>query len=209
MEIFNCDQNSAEWMLARCGIPTASAFKDILAKGEGKMRRTYMHKLAGEIITGQPAESFTNAHMERGHEMEGEARELYAFSNAIEPLRVGFVRNGPKGCSPDSLIGENGGLEIKTALPHIQVERILKDQLPPEHRAQVQGSLWVTEREFWDFVSYWPRMPLFTVRVYRDEAYIRELSEAVDAFNEELATVVERVRAYGAFDSGGEHGKAA
>lgn len=197
VEIFDCDQNSAEWMQARCGIPTASAFKDVMAKGEGKVRKTYMLKLAGEIITGQPSESYSNAHMERGHEMEGEARELYAFSNAVEPYQVGFVRNGPKGCSPDSLIGDNGGLEIKTALPHIQIDRILRGTLPSEHRAQVQGTLWVTEREWWDFCSYWPGLPLFSIRVHRDEEYIKTLADEVERFNEELAGIVEQVREYG------------
>ena len=197
IQVFDCDQNSDEWALARCGIPTASAFKDVLAKGEGKMRKTYMLKLAGEIITGQPSESYSNAHMERGHEMEDEARELYAFSNGVQPARVGFVRNGNVGCSPDSLIGETGGLEIKTALPHIQIDRILRGTLPSEHRAQVQGTLWVTEREFWDFASYWPSLPLFTIRVHRDETFIKTLADEVDRFNEELAGVVEKVRQYG------------
>lgn len=197
MQVFDCDQNSAEWMQARCGIPTASAFKDVLAKGEGKVRKTYMLKLAGEIITGQPTDSYSNAHMERGHEMEDEARQLYAFSNAVEPISVGFIRNGNVGCSPDSLIGESGGVEIKTALPHIQIDRILRGTLPSEHRAQVQGTLWVTEREWWDFVSYWPGLPMFTIRVSRDEEYIKTLADEVERFNEELAGVVEQVRRYG------------
>lgn len=200
LQIIDCEQNSAEWMQARAGIPTASQFSTVLASGKGGgesvTRRKYMLQLAGEILTGEVAENYTNAHMDRGHEMEQEARDLYAFMYDAEPVRVGFIRNGQKGASPDSLIGDKGGLEIKTALPHIQIDRLLRDTLPPEHRAQVQGSMWVAEREWWDFASYWPRLPLFVTRVYRDEEYIARLSEAVDAFNEELAGVVDSIRTY-------------
>lgn len=200
MDVLHCEQGTAEWHAARTGIPTASMFATILAKGKGdaasKTRATYMRKLAGEIITGDPMESYSNDHMERGKVMEAEARDLYAFQQNVEPMQVGFIRSGQKGCSPDSLIANDGGCEIKTKLPHLQIEVLERGTLPPEHKAQCQGVLWVAEREWIDFVSYWPKMPLFVCRVTRDEEYIAALSDAVDAFNDELAALVERVRAY-------------
>ena len=117
--------------------------------------------------------------------MEDEARETYAFINDTDIQRVGFIRNGNKGASPDSLVGANGGLEIKTALPHIQIDRLERDRLPPEHKAQVYGNIWLAEREWWDFVSYWPRLPVLTVRVHRDEEYIKTLSDEIDRFNDD------------------------
>lgn len=198
MQVFtDLEQGSPEWFAARAGIPTASKFATVMAKGEGKTRSEYMRTLAGEILTGEPAEQFSNVHTERGNAMEDEARDTYAFINGVEPTRVGFIRNGNCGASPDSLIGENGGLEIKTALPKIQIDRLERNRLPPEHKAQVQGNLWIAEREFWDFVSYWPRLPVLTVRVYRDEEYIKALSDEIDRFNDELAALVERIRNYG------------
>lgn len=197
MQVFDVEQGEAEWFHCRLGIPTASKFATVMAKGEGKTRDEYMRRLAGEIFTGEPSESFQNVHMERGKVMEDEARETYAFIESVEIQRVGFIRNGSKGASPDSLVGTNGGLEIKTALPHIQIDRLERDRLPPEHKAQVQGNLWISEREYWDFVSYWPKMPMFTVRVYRDEEYIKTMSDEVDRFNDELAARVERLRRYG------------
>lgn len=193
IEVFDFAQGSDEWARARLGLPTASRFADILAKGEGKMRRKYLYELAAEIITGEPADSYTNAYMERGKEMEDEARAYYAFTKDVSPQRVGFIRNGRAGASPDSLIGDEGGLEIKTALGHIQVERLIRNDLPPEHKAQVQGSLWIAEREFWDFMSYWPKMPALIVRVCRDENYIAALASAVAAFNDELDALVFRL----------------
>lgn len=196
IQIIDCDQNSPEWFAHRAGLVTASNFATVMAKGEGKTRRTYMLKLAGEIITGEATEGYTNSHMERGHAMEDDARMMYSFMTDVEPLRVGFIRNGDKGYSPDSLIGSNGLLEIKSKLPHLMIEVLLKDQFPPEHKAQCQGGLWVSEREYIDIVCYWPKMPLFVKRSYRDEAYISNLAQDVAKFNEELAEVVERIRSY-------------
>lgn len=201
IQIFNCEQGTEEWHLARAGIPTASMFATVMASGRGggesKTRAKYMRQLAGEVITGRPMESYSNAHMERGHEMEPEARELYAFATDTVPEQVGFIRNVQKGCSPDSLIGANGMLEIKSKLPDLVIECWERGDFPPEHRAQCQGALWVAEREWIDIVVYWPAMPVFIKRAYRDEPYIAEMSKAVDQFNDELSALVERVRAYG------------
>jgi hypothetical protein len=201
IDIFDCEQGSEAWFKLRMGIPTASEFATILAKGRdggaSRTRKTYMLKLAGEIITGEPMESYTNAHMERGKIMEEEARSFYAFMHDVDPQKVGFVKNGSKGCSPDSFIGNNGMLEIKTALPHILAELILKGDFPPEHKAQCQGGLLVAEREWIDISVYWPRMPRFVKRAYRDAPYIAELKDAIDQFNDELAETVQRIRTTG------------
>lgn len=199
--LIECEQGSAEWFAARAGMPTASEFATILAKGkdgksESVTRRKYMLQLAGEILTGEPVESYSNAHMERGKALEDEARRAYAFMHDADPQRVGFIVNGDKGCSPDSLLGKNGGLEIKTKLPHLLIDALLKDDMPPEHKAQVQGSMWVCEREWWDFVAYWPKLPLFVKRIHRDDGYIANLAGAVSTFNAELAETVERIRAF-------------
>ncbi len=201
MEVFDFDQNSDAWYRARMGIPTASEFATVLASGRGggdsRTRKTYLYKLAGEIITGEPMESYSNAHMERGKAMEDEARELYSFVANVEPQRVGFIRSGRKGASPDSLIGNDGMVEIKTKLPHLMVETILRGEFPPEHVAQCQGQLWVAEREWLDVAIYWPGFPLFTKRATRDEDYIRRLAEAVDEFNAELDGIVAKVHGVG------------
>lgn len=201
IEIIDVEQGSEEWFAARAGIPTASEFSTVLAKGKdggaSVTRGKYLRTLAAEIIRGTPEEeTYTNAHMERGKLMEDEARRLYAFMADAEPVRVGFIKDGRKGCSPDSLIGDDGGLEIKSALGHIQIERLTRGTLPAEHVAQVQGSLWVTGRQWWDFCSYSSGLPPLIVRVNRDDAYIAALAKAVDAFNEELDSIVASIRTY-------------
>ena len=159
LRFIDCEQGTEEWFRARMGMPTASEFGTVVAKGKtagaiSETRRKYLYRLVGEIITDTPAESFTNPHMERGKVMEAEARDMYAFQRDVEPEIKGFAVNGRKGCSPDSLIGKNGGLEIKTKLPSIMVECMLRDDPPPEHRAQLQGFLWVCEREWVDLACY-------------------------------------------------------
>lgn len=205
IEIFDVPQNSPEWRQARLGIATASEFSSIMASGRGgaesKTRRKYLLRLAAEIISGAPIETFYSPDMARGHLMEDEARNLYAFMHDVEPQRVGFVRNGPKGCSPDAFIGDKGILEIKTQRGDLLLETLLKNEFPPEHRAQCQGALWVCERDYIDICVYWPNLPLFVKRAYRDDVFIAALSCAVDEFNEELAETVERVRRYGMLEA--------
>lgn len=192
LQIFDCDQNSPEWFEARRGIVTASRFSDVLAKGQGITRRKYMLTLAGEAITGECAETYTNPHMERGHIMEAEARDMYAFQNDVDPVVVGFMRLGRVGASPDRLIGSDGLLEVKTKLPHLQLDVLDKGVLPSEHKAQVQGQIWVSGRDWCDFVSYWPKLPLFCIRVERDESYISTLKQAVDDFVGEMDEIIRR-----------------
>jgi hypothetical protein len=197
MQVFeDLQQGTDEWRQIRAGLPTASMFSAILAKGEGKTRRSYLYRLAAEIITGEPTESFTNGALERGKAMEAEARATYCLLHGAEPKNVGFIKNGNKGCSPDSLLGTDGVLEIKTQRADLLIETIFKDEFPSEHKAQSLGNIWIAEREWLDIAVYWPRMPLFTKRIFRDDVYIAKLAQAVDEFNDELAATVDRLRRY-------------
>lgn len=199
VETVACEQGTPEWFAARMGIPTASEFATVMARGKdggrSLIRDKYLRQLAGEILTEEPApEGYSNAFMERGKVLEEDARSLFAFMRDVEPEIVGFIRNGRKGASPDSLIGTSAGLEIKTAIPAVHIDRLQQDRLPPEYVAQVQGSLWVSERDTWFFMSYCPKLPPLIVEVHRDEAYIAKLAAAVEAFNEELDALVSSIR---------------
>ena len=200
LQIFNCEQGSDEWLQCRRGIPTASEFDTVIARGKGggesKTRATYMKKLAGEILTETQMYSYSNDHMDRGKEMEDEARQAYALMTDNEPVQVGFMRRGNAGASPDSMLGDNGLLEIKTKLAHLQIEVLEKNEVPSEHVAQLQGQLWISARQYVDFVSYWPGLPIFIRRVERDESYIAKLNIEVAAFNDELSALVERIKNY-------------
>ncbi|MGM8850015.1 lambda exonuclease family protein [Salinicola halophyticus] len=193
MQILTVEQGTPEWHAARLGIVTMSELKTLLVKGKGPDgfgagAISYMHQLIGERITGEPTDAFQgNAHTQRGHELEPVARELYQESIGLSRLeQVGIILNHGVGYSPDCLVGNDGLAEIKTKLPKYQIELLLAGEIPAEHIAQCQGGLWVSEREWIDFVSYWPGMPLFVKRAYRDEALIQTIAERVKAFHEEL-----------------------
>lgn len=205
LEIINCTQGSPEWFKARLGIPTASEFASVMTKGragaESRTRLSYLYKLAGERLTGEVMETFTTPHMERGRLMEEEARSVYRFVSGRDCETVGFLRRGRAGASPDALIGGDGLLEIKTKLPHLLIEALLKGEFPPDHKAQCQGQLWIADRAWIDLAVYWPGLPIFIVRAERDEAYIRELAEAIETFNDELDRVVARIAACGRMEA--------
>jgi len=201
IEIFDCEQGSDQWLTLRLGIATASQFKVLMVKTEEKKgRATYLYKLAGEQLSGEPMEKFSNGDMEDGKIKEPILRDQYAFYRPCEPQLVGFIRNGKCGCSPDALIGEHGMLEIKRAAPHVLIplrRRMRSDPtyFPPEHLAQCQGGLMVTGRAWCDLVIGYPKMkPPIIVRTWRDEAYIQQLRDAVDLFELELRRLVEAER---------------
>lgn len=192
IEVFNCEQGTPEWYACRAGIPTASEFATVLMQGQkkgepSKTRRKYMLTLIGERLTGQPSEGYVNGHMLRGKEHEPAARQLYrAMNYDLKTEQVGFIRNGDKGCSPDLFVGDSGMAEFKSNQPHILLEMHLADEVPKEHECQLQGNLWVAEREWIDFMSYWPGLDPFVKRVYRDEKAIKSIALGVEIFNNEL-----------------------
>lgn len=202
MQILTMEQGSPEWLEARLGRVTMSELKTLLVNGKGPGgfgtgALSYMHQLIGERMTGELAEPFQgNVHTRRGHELEVVARELYHDATGeAEPQEVGIILNHDVGYSPDSLISDDGLLEIKTKLPKYQIEVLLSGEIPAEHIAQCQGGLWVSEREWIDFVSYWPGMPLFIKRAYRDERLIRKIADRVEAFYAEMDARTEQVMA--------------
>lgn len=197
-------QGSPEWLKLRTGLVTCSELACLLVSGKGVAgfgtgALSYMDTLIGETITGEPADSFSgNRHTERGHELEDVARGLYEDRFDTRAEQVGIILNHGIGYSPDALIGADGLLEIKTKLPKFQVAVIVNGEIPGEHVDQCQGGLWVSEREWIDFVSFWPGMPLFVKRAYRDEVRIRKIKERVETFHEVMQERLDKVISYAA-----------
>jgi hypothetical protein len=188
-------QHTEEWRLDRCGHATASEFAAILAKGQGKMRWQYMRRVLAERLTGKPCETYHNSRMDDGIKAEPFAVMAYEARTGNVVQLAGFIKHPTLkwcGCSPDGLVDEDGGAEIKSVIPTTQIDTIQSGGCPPEHKPQVQGNLLVTGREWWDFVSFCPDMPerlrLHIHRVYRDEEYIAHLEREVRGFLLEVQT---------------------
>ncbi len=197
--IYQCEQNTAEWMYLRVGLPTASNVAKILTPG-GKISaqaEDYMFKILAEIIVGHPIEAPETEWMRRGSEEEFNAVQNYEFQNDVETERCGFmVSPDGVGASPDRLVGSNGLLQIKIPTPHVHTRYLINGELEDSYKPQLQTELLVSEREWVDAVSWHPEMPTVQMRVGRDEAYIKLLSVALGTFNEKLrgaiATLIER-----------------
>lgn len=191
------EQGSPEWLAARAGHATASRFCDVMATvrtGEAATRRDYRWQLVTERITGKPCRSYESHAMRRGKELEPYARAAYEAHTGNLVELAEFLRH-PQiewcGASPDGLIDDDGGIEIKCPdNPVIHVQTIAGG-MPVEHMPQVQGAMWVTGRSWWDFVSFYPDMPdrsmrLYLERVKRDDDYIAKLSDGVMRFLDEV-----------------------
>ena len=190
-------QGSDDWHSLRRGVVTASNFGLVLTKGRGKTRRSYMERLLHEIIMGSSPEMFWSEAMRRGTELEPEARTAYAENtgHTVREIAMAFLDGERRiGGSPDGLIGEDGGLEIKCPLPETHEKYLQEGRVPKKYTAQIQGNLWITGRKWWDFVSYAPEFQtshrMLLRRVPRDEEYIAHLRAEILRFVEELDTVV-------------------
>lgn len=199
MIILTDTQRDAAWFQARVGLATASRFKDILARtksGPAAARRNYLVELATERMTKQVTQSFVSAAMNWGVEQETPAKVVYAQQMDVEIDEVGFCRHDTMeaGASPDGLVDWDGLIEVKCPFQssvHIQT---WLEGMPSEHLAQVQGQLWITSRQWCDFVSFDSRMPedlqLYVQRIERDDAYIASLQQQVADFLGEVDGLV-------------------
>jgi len=187
MIILDVEQNTPEWFDARLGIPTASRFSEIVTP-LGKLSaqsRGYRYQLLGEWLAGETEESYQSGPMATGFMRQPEALRWYEMQTGHDVREVGFILPDERrlvGCSPDGLVGATGGLEIKCPGYKAHVETLMTGAFPDRYYPQVQGGLWIAEREWWDFVSYHPGLPSSLVRVPRDDGYIAKLSEAVGEF---------------------------
>lgn len=197
-------QGTEEWLKARLGVPSASNFSKVITT-TGKRSTSFMgyvNALIAERLTGDPTYVKITEPMERGTSLEDEARAMYQLIEEVDVRQVDFIKhpNMEVGCSPDGLIdtkcdrGLIGGLEIKCPLQGTHVEYLRAGKVPSKYMLQVQGSMFVTGRGYWDFMSYHPKMKPLIVRTYRDDDLINELAthlqeavllieDGVDKFN--------------------------
>jgi len=198
-------QGTDDWLLARAGKFTGSEFESVLGrKKDGsplKARNDLIWQVAVERLTGLPEVGPDSYSMRWGKDVEPYAREAYELDTGLLVTISGFITH-PRfpfaGCSPDGLVGPDGGIEMKCPKSSaIHLARFI-DGMPAEHVAQVQGAMWVTDRAWWDFVSFDPRFReqhrIFRVRVERDNAYIARLEAEVIKAEAEVQVLIEQLQ---------------
>ena len=194
-------QGSEEWRAIRRGVPTASCFDRILTPVQLKrsaQREDYLNQLVAESY-GVAEDWNGTEHTERGTELEPEAADLFSILHDCDVQRVGFVWRDERqlvGCSPDILVGDVGGCEIKCPTAKVQLKYFRGGKVPTEYLAQVYGNLWITQRKWWSFFSYHPSFASpFEVRIHADDPKYLEWVSAwepeIEDFCQRLAEVKE------------------
>lgn len=207
LKIIDCAQGSLEWHAARAGRVTASRIADMTAtikSGWGASRANYLAELVAERLTGQVAESFSNAAMKWGTETEPQARAAYEFYSDASVQEVGFVIHPTiemSGASPDGLVGDLGLVEIKAPNTSTHIETLLSGTIPAKYISQMQWQMACCQRQWCDFASFDPRLParmqLFVKRVHADPAIAETEKLVIDFLKEVDAKVAALTAKYG------------
>ena len=204
MNIIDVEQGSDAWFAARAGKLTASRVKALVAKtksGYSSSRANMITLLALERMTSVCEPTFSNAAMQRGTDLESEARNYYIFDRNVSVAEVGMVIHPEYDfitCSPDGLIGDDGLLEIKCPFSMAKMVSYLeKDAHAKEYRVQLQMQLLVTGRQYVDVVGYDPRFPdglkMAVCRVEADKEYQEELLSEMLSANTEINELIEKL----------------
>jgi hypothetical protein len=181
------DGGSKEWLELRLGRPTASGFGELMTlkfePRDGQTPKTYMYARIAEAWSGNILAGFTSRATEQGKLLEDEA--VCFFQMEYEQAKLGgFIvgDDGRCGCSPDALVGDDSGLEIKCPNAETHVRYLDEGKLPNDYVAQVHGSLYVSGRKSWHFLSYHRGLPPFHLLVERDESIMEKIRSVLSGF---------------------------
>lgn len=195
-------QGSDEWHQMRLGKVTASRIQDVMATiASGKpaaTRAKYMAELVAERMTGKPYQGFRSRSMDRGNEVEDQARATYEMLTGNRVHEVSFVPHPVipmAGASPDGLIGCEGGLELKCPDTHTHLATLTGATIERGYRFQMDFGMACTGAEWWDFVSFDPRLPdhlaIYRKRFVRDELRIVAIEREIRKFLAETDQLIE------------------
>lgn len=201
-KIHDCLQGSDSWLALRVGRVTASELDRLVDSkfecrtGEGP--KTYLYEKLAEAYRGNPLPGFSSWETDEGKAMEEEARRFMVLHLAGEHriYNVGFVEteDGTFGCSPDALMGDIGGVEIKAPQPTNHLRYLCEERLPLAYSAQVHGCMYATGRKQWTFCSYRRHYPPFIFTVQRDEAICERIDFSVQKFAKSLAAALAKLK---------------
>lgn len=193
-------QGSAGWLACRLGRITASEV-DALVSSEGKVRtgegpKSYLCRKVCEKALGYAQDTGASFHMEQGQISETIAIPFYEFTYGKTVQRVGFLETDDQRCgaSPDGLLGSDGGLELKSPSPPVHLRYLMDGVIPKEYVLQVQFSLWVTKRAFWEFMSFSRQFDSLLVRTEPDPKIQKAIGEAVAQFSEAFDKLYAKVK---------------
>lgn len=198
MKTYDFEQRTPEWYEVRLGRITASvASRIVTATGKPSTSQdALVNELAHEVITQSMDWTDPTPAMQRGIDLEPRACSMYELVSGNDVDHVGFCAHDDLmiGCSPDGLIGDQGGLEIKCPLAHNHIGYLMDEKCPSKYYPQVQFSMFVTGRSWWDFMSFHPDYPELIIRVNRDDDFIATLEKEVAKVLEKCNNCVRKIK---------------
>ena len=193
------EQGSASWFALRLGVITASE-ADALITPLWKLRKgtgvdTYLYRKLAEKVLNYSPDQLNTFGMDQGKLVETIAVPWFEFAHGKKVKRVGFCAtdDGVAGCSPDGMLADGSGLEIKSPQAPNHIRYLMEGIVPEDYRVQVQFSLWVTKAPYWTFVSYSMVLPALVIRVEPDPQAQEAISQAVAAFSVQFAAAMKRI----------------
>jgi hypothetical protein len=184
---YDIEQNSEAWLKMKRGVLSASNICKVLTPARLEISKTtgYLYEFCRQRVDDMPYGDFSTRHTDRGHIEESLALQVYeAKFGGLK--RCGFVENTKHGfkigCSPDALVGDEGGVQVKSFTPNVQFGNIIEDKIENCHALQVQMELFVTERQWWDVIYQSSGTHQVVTRVYPDEAKQVKIKEACADF---------------------------
>lgn len=191
MKIHNLEQGTEEWFNVRKGKMTASNAYTISVAGKGL--DTYIRTVVADLFASHKEEGYKSKAMERGNELESQAKSIYELSNNIDIVNVGFIEHSEYvGCSPDGLIGDDGGIEIKCVNNRDYFQLLLGEKPDASYTWQVQMCLMLTGRKWWDLVYYNPafKQSTFVIRLFPETDKFEKLKVGLSMGEEQIKSLV-------------------
>lgn len=197
--VLNAKQGSDEWFNLKLGVISASNASKVVAKKDSETRNTYMMELVAQICTGDQ-EELNSKYLEWGNQFEAAARSSYEFESGQNIIQVPFVfkdEDFREGCSPDGIINDKKGVEIKCPYNAVHYVKFLSDdKIKPEYVWQYQFTMRVMGSDEWDFVQYHPNMktkPLKILTVKKDLEKQKQLDDSVPQFIEDMDAILKKI----------------
>lgn len=185
-------QGSWDWLKLRAGKVCGSELKNLITdKGKirswaSEMPNSYLCRKLAEKWLGQALESFQGSRQtDQGTLWEPKARAYFAALLEVDIEQVGGIESDDKllWCSPDGIISETTGLEIKVPNTDRHISWLLDGQkVPDDHILQVQFGLFVSAWKAWHFLSWSNNLPHLAVPVEPDILIQNTILDAVEEF---------------------------
>lgn len=174
-------QGTPEWDAVRAGKWSASKGAVIMGGLDTGGLRDLILDLAWGRVYGPPEGGYRSKVMERGHLVEPEARDWFAFTRDVSVEEVGFVEHATIphcGWSPDGLFNERrNAIEAKCPLHKAWMHVQETGKVPAEYRWQCKFACFVGQLDGLTFVAYHPRAGGLMVDIEATEADKAQIEE--------------------------------